>query len=348
MKLKATYHKHTLRFNRPAGTSRGIYTSKDSWFIFLSDGVNTGIGECSLLKDLSIDDGPDFEKKLADICTQINSGTFNFDQPLYTVPAIRFGLETALLDLQNDGFQILFPSEFTEGQEGIVTNGLIWMGDKSYLLEQITQKLDKGFSCIKIKIGSLNWSVEKEILAVMRRRFSPADLTIRVDANGAFTFQQAVSVLDELAGLKVHSIEQPIKAGNWEDMANLCKMNLLPVALDEDLIGIFPYQKKKELLQIISPQFLILKPGLLGGFYASDEWISLADEMNIGWWATSALESNIGLNAIAQWVFSKNISIPQGLGTGMLYQNNIDSPLTLNGEKLFYDIQKQWGKIEHK
>jgi o-succinylbenzoate synthase len=347
MPIKATYSKHTLQFLLPAGTSRGVYTTKDSWFIILSDGEHDGIGECSLLKDLSIDDYPGFEQKLAFICNQINSGDYNLEQSLYEFPAIQFGLETAFLDLQNGGNQILFQSEFTQGRAGIVTNGLIWMGDKNYMREQITQKLEKGFSCIKLKIGALDWPSELKIIAEMRRLFSPSELTIRVDANGAFSAQQAATAMAELAKQKVHSIEQPISAGEWDQMAKLCSEAPIPIALDEELIGIFPLNRKCELLLAIKPQYLILKPGLLGGFSACDEWISLAEEMNIGWWATSALESNIGLNAISQWVFTKNSAIPQGLGTGMLFSNNIESPLTLKGEKLFYDVKKSWDKIKH-
>lgn len=346
MKIKATYRKHTLLFHHPVGTSRGAYNSKDSWFLFLTDGEKTGIGECSLLKGLSFDDRPDFEHKLEDICFQINQETFNFEQPLFEFPAIQFGLESALLDLKNGGKHILFQSEFTQGKTGIVTNGLIWMGDKKSMRQQIAEKLEKGFSCIKLKIGAIDWETEKEIISEIRRQFSASELTIRVDANGAFTFQQAKIVLSELAKMKVHSIEQPIKAGQWDEMANLCSSTPIPIALDEELIGIFPVDKKRELIKTIKPQYIILKPSLLGGFKASEEWISLAGEMNIGWWATSALESNIGLNAISQWVFTKNIDLAQGLGTGLLFENNITSPLTLVGEKLFYDGNKSWGKIE--
>ncbi|HPS12222.1 MAG TPA: o-succinylbenzoate synthase [Prolixibacteraceae bacterium] len=345
MPLNASYKKHSLQFLRPAGTSRGTYTNKDSWFLFLDEGNKTGVGECSLLKDLSIDDRPDFEQKLAEVCDQINNENIHIDNSLQEFPSIRFGLETAMLDLKKGGQHILFPSEFTQGKRSIVTNGLIWMGDKTFMREQISQKMEKGFSCIKLKIGAIDWETEREIIAEMRRQFSVFDLTIRVDANGAFTLEQAKKMLSELAKMQVHSIEQPIKAGQWEAMATLCKTTPVPIALDEELIGIFPVEKKKELLETIHPQFLILKPSLLGGFNASDEWIELANKMNIGWWATSALEANIGLNAISQWVFTKNTILPQGLGTGMLFRNNIDSPLTMIGEKLFYDRDKNWEEI---
>jgi len=347
MKIKASFRKHTLQFIRPAGTSRGVYTTKDSWFIFLSAGEKTGIGECSLLNDLSVDDRPDFEQKLIEICDQINQGIFDFQQSLFEFPAIQFGLETALLDLKNGGSHILYHSEFTEGKAGITTNGLIWMGDETSMRQQIAEKLEKGFSCIKLKIGAIDWETEKEVISEIRRQFSASELTIRVDANGAFSFKQARELLSELVQMKVHSIEQPIKAGNLAEMKELCSSASISIALDEELIGIFPIEKKMELLQTIKPQFIIIKPSLLGGINASEEWISLAGEMNIGWWATSALESNIGLNAISQWVFTKNINLPQGLGTGLLFENNINSPLTLVGEKLFYHGNKSWGKIEH-
>lgn len=343
--MKATYKKHTLKFIRPAGTSRGTYTSKDSWFIILEKEGKKGIGECSILKGLSIDDRPDFEQKLSDVCDEINFNEYDFETPISSFPAIQFGLETALLDLENGGVRIPFPSEFTVGKTGIPTNGLIWMGDKKYMHEQIAQKLDLGFSCIKLKIGALDWETEKELIAVMRSKFSEKDLTIRVDANGAYDMEKASVVLHDLANLKVHSIEQPIKAGQWENMAKLCESSPIAIALDEELIGVFPKDKKQELIDTIKPQYLILKPGLLGGFKSSDEWIELAEERGIGWWATSALESNIGLNAISQWVFTKNVELHQGLGTGMLFSNNIDSPLFLDGEKLFYNENLAWAEI---
>ena len=294
-----------------------------------------------------MDDRPCFEEKLQEVCRRINQETYDFNQPLFEFPAIQFGLETALIDLKKGGQHILYPSEFTEGKIGITTNGLIWMGDKTSMRQQIAEKIEKGFSCIKLKIGAIDWETEKEIIAEMRCQFTVKELTIRVDANGAFTFQQATKVLSELAKMQVHSIEQPIKVGNLEEMAKLCSSTPISIALDEELIGFLLLEKKRELLQTIKPQYLIIKPSLLGGFKASEKWISLANEMKIGWWVTSALESNIGLNAISQWVFTKNIDLPQGLGTGMLYSNNIDSPLTMVGEKLFYDVNKQWWIIEY-
>jgi o-succinylbenzoate synthase len=345
--IKASFKKHTLNFIRPAGTSRGVYHTKDSWFLILDDGDNTGVGECSILKGLSIDDCPDFENKLKNVCNDINAGSYNFHSVLYEFPAIQFGLESALADLQSVGKHILFPSEFTRGEKGIPTNGLIWMGDQKYMRKQIAQKLDTGFSCIKLKIGSLDWPSERELIADMRKEFSASELTIRVDANGAYLFDEALKILNDLEKLEVHSIEQPIKAGNWEQMSALCRQAPVPVALDEELIGTYPYARKKQLIETISPHYLILKPGLLGGFKSCDEWVELAQKNDAGWWATSALESNIGLNAIGQWVFTKNVKTQQGLGTGMLFSNNINSPLTLTGENLFYIPTKPWSTVSY-
>lgn len=332
----ARYKKHTLQFIKPAGTSRGVYHSKNSWFVYISKNGITGVGECSLLKGLSIDDKDDFEKTLHDVIQKINKGIFDFNDPLLDYPAIKFGIETAMLDLQNGGCGIIFPSDFTRRKTKIVTNGLIWMGNSEYMQQQIADKLKQGFSCIKLKIGSLDWNTEKEIIKTLRRKFSAKTLCIRVDANGAYTYPQALKVLTDLEKLKVHSIEQPIEAGKWEQMAHLCSQTPVPIALDEELIGINQAEKKQKMLQCIKPQYIILKPGLLGGFTAADEWIYYAKKLNTGWWATSALEANIGLNAIAQWAASKQNPLPQGLGTGSLFSNNIESLIKLDGEKLSF------------
>ncbi len=343
--MEASYKKHTLNFINPAGTSRGVYFYKDSWYIQLSEGDKTGIGECSILKDLSIDDTVQVEAKLEEICDQINYGIFNFKACLDDFPAIQFGLETALIDLKNGGTKSLFPSDFLNGNSGIITNGLIWMGDFEFMESQISKKLEDGFSCIKLKIGALDWKKERSLIEEMRRRFSAEQLTIRVDANGAYSRKKAIQVLHDLDLLEVHSIEQPIKAGNWDLMAELCDLTPVPIALDEEIIGFPKLEQKLEILEVIRPQYIILKPSLLGGLKASDEWIKLAEEEQIGWWATSALESNIGLNAIAQWVAAKEITLPQGLGTGGLFSNNIASPLAMQGQQLFYSKNQKWGEI---
>ncbi len=346
--LKAFFKKHTLKFITPGGTSRGILKDKDSWYlhVFSSENPNViGIGECSLLRGLSIDDRPDYEHKLQEVCEQIHAYSNNYHQLLSEWPSIRFGLETALLDLHNGGEKIIFPSAFITGNRNISINGLIWMGDVKYMKNQLSQKLADGFNCIKIKVGAIDFEQEINLIKEIRTEYPPSKIEIRVDANGAFTMGNAMDRLHCLFELGIHSIEQPIKAGQWDNMAALCKESPLPIALDEELIGINNINDKEELLRVINPPYVILKPSLLGGFVASEEWIQLAEQYNIKWWATSALEGNIGLNAIAQWTAIQNNSLPQGLGTGKVFSNNIDSPLQVNNGQLLYNTTKTWGII---
>lgn len=248
----------------------------------------------------------------------------------------------ALMDLNNKGHQILFPSNFTKGISAIPINGLIWMGEPSFMKEQIKDKLQQGFSCIKMKIGAIDFEQEISILKAIRKEFSPADIELRVDANGAFTPEDATTKLERLAEFQLHSIEQPIKAGQWQKMATLCKNTPLPIALDEELIGIHHTEEKQKLIDTINPQYIILKPSLLGGFESCNEWIQTTEGKNCGWWITSALESNIGLNAIAQWTYTLNSALPQGLGTGQLYTNNFESPLEVSKGFLHYRTETNW------
>ncbi|PRY95982.1 o-succinylbenzoate synthase [Marinilabilia salmonicolor] len=330
--LKATFRPYTLKFKTPGGTSRGVLTEKTSWFITVWDEKNPdikGIGECSVLPKLSPDDRPNIETKLEDVARNTDLLKSNFHTALADWPAIRFALETALLDLGNGGNQELFPGPFTSGTKGIPINGLIWMGSPNEMKQQIEEKLNAGFRCLKMKIGAIDFQQEYNILKKLRSTFSPKDLELRVDANGAFSASEAPSILEKLAELNIHSIEQPIKAGQWQEMAQICESTPLPVALDEELIGIDEPARKEQLLQTIRPQYIILKPSLTGGFKASEEWISAAENNNTGWWVTSALESNIGLNAIAQWTATLNNPMPQGLGTGQVFSNNTKSSLTI-------------------
>ena len=266
------------------------------------------------------------------LCDNINENKKILRKELLHFPSIWFGYEQAMLNLKH-GEDVYFPGEFSEGYSSIKINGLIWMGDADFMKKQIEEKLNEGFQCLKLKIGT-DWNSEKEILKQLRSTFSKEDLELRVDANGGFTFEEAKVVLQELADLDIHSIEQPIKAGNIEQMAELCKNTPTPIALDEELIGVLNFEDKKELLEKINPQYIILKPSLVGGFSGTDEWISFAESKKIGWWITSALESNIGLNAIAQYTFTKNPKIPQGLGTGGLFTNNLETRLVLHGDEL--------------
>lgn len=334
--MKSEYSRYLLEFKRPSGTSRGVLLEKETFILKISENGKEGIGECAIFRGLSFDDRPDYESKLKWLCENIQQDSEFLKEELKEFPSIWFGYEQAVLNLKN-GKNLYFPSEFTQGKTPIVINGLIWMGDISYMEEQIQDKLEKGFHCIKLKIG-VDWKSEHEILQKLRLKFSKEKLELRVDANGGFTKEEAKTILQQLADLDIHSIEQPIKAGNWDDMAELCLQTPTPIALDEELIGIVDLEEKKKLLEAIKPQYIILKPALVGGFSGSDEWISLAESMNIGWWITSALESNIGLNAIAQYTFTKKSPMPQGLGTGALFVNNFESDLELRNELLWFKI----------
>lgn len=332
--MKAEYFRYLLQFKRPSGTSRGVLHEKETFVLEISENGKKGIGECAVFRGLSFDDRPDYEEKLQWLCENIQQDSEFLKKELKEFPSIWFGYEQAVLNLKHGG-NLYFPSDFTEGKASININGLIWMGDIHYMEEQIQDKLEKGFHCIKLKIG-VDWKSEHEILQKLRQKFSKERLELRVDANGGFDKDESKVVLQQLADLDIHSIEQPIKAGNWKHMAELCAETPTPIALDEELIGIIDCNEKKKLLETIQPQYIILKPSLVGGFAGSDEWISLAENQNIGWWITSALESNIGLNAIAQYTYTKHSKMPQGLGTGGLFTNNFESQLDLRGEQLFF------------
>jgi o-succinylbenzoate synthase len=342
--FQTSYKKYTLLFNQPSGTSRGILHEKESWFIFLTNrqkpGI-TGIGECSPLKGLSIDDRDDFESQLSIVCKEPQAYLNNADM-LNAFPSIRFGLETAFTDYNHNGTRILFPSSFTEGIKPISINGLVWMGSFEKMLNQVHEKITAGYTCIKLKIGAINFEDELNLIRLIRKKFTAKQIELRVDANGAFKPEEALEKLKRLSEFQLHSIEQPIKQNQWEAMSRLCETSPIPIALDEELIGIMDLDKKQKLLKEINPDFIILKPGLLGGFKASEEWIRLATEVKIGWWVTSALESNIGLNAISQWTYTLNNKLPQGLGTGQLYSNNFESPLRTDQGRLFFDPMVKW------
>lgn len=309
-----------------------------------NDAGHQGIGECSIIEKLSLDDPDKIEACLQYIVKQVTSISEVASLTL-SLPALSFGVETAFHELNSARRGILFPSDFTEGKTGIPINGLIWMGEKQFMFDQIKNKIEQGYSCIKLKIGAIDFQEEISLLKYIRVQFPKEDIELRVDANGAFDLDTVSEKLNTLADFQLHSIEQPIKQGQWNEMAKLCTTSPLDIALDEELIGVQSLEKKMALLKTIQPQYIILKPSLVGGLQSSDEWIELAESHNIGWWATSALESNIGLNAIAQWVATKQTSMPQGLGTGLLFTNNIKSPLNLQGEFLFYDPNQNWDPI---
>lgn len=340
--IKATYYKYILQFKTPSGTSRGILKTKETWFLYLSKEDKFGVGECGLFRGLSIDDRPDYEDKLKWVCNNIELGLDILLAKTIHFPSIQIGLEQAFLSLQSTSPFKLFVSNFTESNKAIDINGLIWMGDREFMNDQIKEKIAQGFRCLKMKIGAIDFATEIQLLASIRKEFSINDIELRVDANGAFKPSEALEKLKILSNYDLHSIEQPIRQGHYQEMALLCEETPLPIALDEELIGVFNVTKRTKMLQIIKPQYIILKPSLVGGFKESLEWIELAKKSGIGWWVTSALESNIGLNAIAQWTATLKSSMPQGLGTGGLFTNNFDSPLEVYKGGLYYNKNKNW------
>lgn len=342
MIMKANYHQHILNFKRPSGTSRGVMKTKETWFIVIEQNEKKGIGECGILRGLSIDDTPNYETKLKWVCNNINLGLEVLYNALVEFPSIQFGLEMAFKSLESEHPFLLFPSAFTEQQDTISINGLVWMGSEHFMQTQIKEKINAGFKCIKLKIGALDFNTELNILKSIRNQFSITDIELRVDANGAFLPNDALEKLKRLSDYQLHSIEQPIQPNQFEVMANLCKSTPLPIALDEELIGVFSETKKQQLLQTIQPQYIILKPSLIGGYNGSKQWVDLAEKLNINWWITSALESNIGLNAIAQYTYTLNNTMPQGLGTGGLFTNNFESPLQVKHGNLQYNKNTNW------
>ena len=333
-----------MHFKQPAGTSRGVYTTRKIWLVHLSEGDKTGVGECAPLPDLSCDALPDetYEAKLHQFCQALCETGEIDDEALRPYPSMRFGLETALLSLQSSlhsplSTHLLFDTPFARGEEGIPINGLVWMGRYDEMLQRMEEKLEKGFRCVKLKIGAIDFEQELDLVKRIRDRFSFHEVELRLDANGAFKYEEALYKLELLSQYAIHSIEQPIRQGQWAYMAELCRESPLPIALDEELIGVNDPEMKSHMLNIIKPRYIILKPSLHGGMMGCREWIEIAKQQGIGSWITSALESNIGLNAIAQFasdVYGPHITMPQGLGTGQLFTDNIPMPLEIVKDKL--------------
>ncbi|MBL6445868.1 o-succinylbenzoate synthase [Fulvivirga sp. 29W222] len=355
MPLKTSYQKYILNFKFDAGTSRGVLKEKETWIIKVWDTSAPeifGFGECGPLKKLSIDDRKDLGEQIADALSRLEDRVLpSTAEEVFQVagelagaelPAVRFGLETALLDLLNGGRRVIFDNDFVRSELKIPINGLIWMGHMEAMLLQISNKVDAGFDCIKMKIGSLDFEKETDILDYVRRKYYQNNIMLRVDANGAFKVHEARHKLEVLSKYKLHSIEQPIAAGQPDEMARLCSNTPVDIALDEELIGIYGREAKRQLLEKIKPQYIILKPTLVGGIQSCMEWVEIAESMDIGWWLTSALESNIGLNAICQMSPYLKACGHQGLGTGQLYHNNIPSPLKIEGGHIFYDSEESW------
>jgi o-succinylbenzoate synthase len=317
-------------------------SEKETWFLILEKDGKKGIGECGILRGLSADDRADYEEKLLWTCDNIQLGENQLWEALIEFPSIQFGVEMAFQSLRSETPFLLFPSDFTTGKKSIEINGLVWMGEESFMKQQIEEKLADGFRCVKLKIGAIDFDKELQLLHYIRQHFSPEQVEIRVDANGAFDVTLALDKLNQLSEFKLHSIEQPIQKNNTDRMSELCKITPIPIALDEELIGVFSLEEKEALLQKIKPQYIILKPSFVGGFRGTKEWISLAEKYQIDWWITSALESNIGLNAIAQWTYLQQNLMPQGLGTGALYTNNFDCPLVVSQGQLWYEKELDW------
>jgi o-succinylbenzoate synthase len=351
--LTLSYQRRVLRFNFPARTSRGALTEHVAYYLELRDlrtSGRVGWGEAAPLAGLSPDYGPAFETQVQALCQAVNKQRYTFLEDIDPAsltsaaqPALRFALETAVLDLAQGGQHQLYTNAFGRGQAGIPINGLVWMGDAAFMREQIKQKLAAGYSCLKVKIGSLDFGTELALLAEIRAEASPEQLVLRVDANGAFSPAEALGKLEQLARFAVHSIEQPVAAGQWPALAEVCRHSPIPVALDEELIGLTDPDQQEKLLSAVRPAYLVLKPTLLGGHAATRRWIALAQAHGLGWWMTSALESNIGLNAVAQLTGEYDVAgFAQGLGTGQLYHNNVAAPLHIAHGALHYDPSGPW------
>ena len=335
--MRFEFAPYLLKFKEPSGTSRGILTEKPTFFVKVyeeSDPSRFGIGEAAVFPGLSPEADGNYVWKLTEVLANVAIGKAT---DLSRHSSIQFGLEQALYDFSNGCQGIYFPSEFTAGNETIEINGLIWMGDYEKMMKGLEEKIKQGFRCIKLKIGAIKWEEELQIIRAIRNIYSPEELMIRVDANGGFKYDECMKKLGELADLGVHSIEQPIKAGNTEAMASLCRESPLPIALDEELIGKGSTEERVETLDRIKPRYIILKPALCGGFSGAGEWIEEAEKRGIGWWITSALESNVGLNAIAQFAASIKAPGPQGLGTGGLFTNNFETPVSLEVDRLKFN-----------
>ena len=343
--MRASFSSYDLIFKQPAGTSRGVLRKKQSYFIKIEDAsapFPVGWGEVGILRGLSMDDVPELETQLHWTVQNIALGMEELYAANAQFPSIQFALEQAFSHLQH-GFQH-FQTPYSRGEESIAINGLIWMGDESFMLDQINRRLEEGFTTLKMKVGAIDWATERALLEGIRKEFSQDQLTLRVDANGAFTLKEALEVDAVLSDLAIHSIEQPLPVEDREGLTALAATTKVPIALDESLIGLVEKEEREKLLDQIRPPYIILKPSFIGGWRGADQWIALAEFRGIEWWATSALESNVGMNAIAQWASTKNNLLPQGLGTGSLYTNNLPAPHRVAGGKLQLadDIQKSW------
>lgn len=347
--MRLQFAPYLLRFKEPAGTSRGVLTEKITCIIRLFDENNPetyGVGEAAVFPGLSPEADDRFFYKLMELQANVRIGR---STDLTGFPSLQSGFEQAIRDYSGGCNGIYFPSPFVGGKKSIEINGLVWMGSFEEMEKRLEEKLANGFHCVKLKIGAIDWRKELDMIEIIRKRYTPEQVEIRVDANGGFNMDNALPRMKHLADLGVHSIEQPIKAGTPQLMRFLCEVSPLPIALDEELIGKFTRQQKEKTLDEIKPRYIVLKPSLVGGFSGTEEWINIAEERGIRWWITSSLESNIGLNALAQWVATLKNDLPQGLGTGALFTNNFESPIYMDGERLKYDprLSLDYKKIDN-
>jgi o-succinylbenzoate synthase len=342
--LRAEFFSHTLNFIKPGRTSRGTLHERKVFYLKVWEAENPvifGLGEAAPLAGLSMESEADCSAALRQLTADISQWEHYLFSENVLPRAVLFALEQAILDLREGGRRVLFPSKFTEGREVVLINGLVWMGEPDFQLLQINRILSEGFGSIKLKIGAAEWRDELKLIQHLREHFGVEELGIRLDANGAYSPRQALEILEDLALYDIHSIEQPIRAGQWEEMAEICRESPVPVALDEELI-VCPLAEAENLLAEVLPQYLILKPSLLGGFQVSESWITHAESLGIGWWVTSSLESNVGLNALAQWTFGLQNPVPQGLGTGQVFSNNVEGWLEREGEFLQINPELKW------
>lgn len=343
--LRARWIERTYTPRFPLGTSKGVLNERTVWYLIAWDNERPevrGIGEAALFPGHSKEFPADVKTKLLELCMDTSNWSQRLDDDLVDVPSVRFAVEQCLRDLDASGSKVLFASDFTLGKAGIPINGLVWMGSFLEMKQRVKERIADGFTTIKLKIGGIDVEEEFDLLAAVRKEYGPSDIVLRVDANGAFDADNAPRVLDRLAALHVHSIEQPVKAGRYEVMSELCRNSPVPIALDEDLIGLNTHDAKEDLLDNLRPKFIVIKPSLVGGWAAAEEWIALAEARGIGWWITSALESSIGLNAVAQWTATLDLRLPQGLGTGSLFTDNIPSPLIVARGELRYRPEVSW------
>lgn len=343
--LRARWIERSLRPRFPLVTSKGTITARTVWYLIAWDSERPevrGIGEAAPFPGHSREFPADVKTKLLELCADTSNWIRRLNDDLVDVPSVRFAVEQCLKDLDASGSKVLLPSAFTLGRQGIPINGLVWMGDRETMRRRIREQIEAGFTTIKMKIGGIGIEEELALLAEVRRDHGPDDITLRVDANGALDARNAPTVLRRLADLGVHSIEQPVKPGLYESMAELCERSPVPIALDEDLIGLNTHDARADLLDHVKPRYIVIKPSLVGGWSAAEEWIALAGARGIGWWITSALESTIGLNAIAQWTATLDVAVAQGLGTGRVYTDNVPSPLDVRGGRLWYRPEAEW------